>query len=69
MRIEEIQVGSPAERRVSRLKADAKAAKERARQMKVRADTSAAQLDMKKARQKLLRQRCSGTTTTIKPYH
>jgi hypothetical protein len=69
MRLEEIQVGSAAEKRVSRLKADAKVAKERARQMKSRADATAAQLDLKKAQQRLLQQRRSAVTTTIKPYH
>lgn len=69
MRIDEIQRRSPAESRVDRLKADAKTAKERARQMKAFADESAARLEMRRARQKLLQQQRKAVTTTVKPYH
>jgi hypothetical protein len=69
MRIEEIQAGTAAEQRVKRLTASAKAAKDRARQMKVQADASAQRLEMQKARQSMAQRQQSAVTSTIKPYH
>lgn len=71
MRLEEIEQvweSDAAERRVERLKADAKSASDRARQMKARADASAEQLKMRQSRQKLLQLRQKSVTSTIKPY-
>jgi hypothetical protein len=51
------------------MKARAKAAKDRAKQLKAQADTSAERLDMQKSRQKLAQLQRSPATSTIKPYH
>lgn len=68
MRLDEIQPNA-AEQRVKRLKANAKTAKDRAKQLKVQTDAGAERLDMQKSRQKLAQSRKSGLTSTIKPYH
>ena len=68
MRLDEIKNGNAAEKRVDRLKANAKAAKDRAKQMKVQADTSAEQLKMQQSRQRLSQLHRSTVRTTIKPY-
>ena len=68
MTLEEIKQNGAAEKRVSRLKANAKAAKDRAKQMKVQADTSAEQLKMQQSRQRLSQLHRSTVGTTIKPY-
>lgn len=71
MRLEEIELiveSDAAEKRVERLKADAKSASDRARQMKGRADASAEQLKMRQSRQKLLKLRQKAVTSTIKPH-
>ena len=68
MRLDEIKNGTAAEKRVDRLKANAKAAKDRAKQMKVQADTSAEQLKMRQSRDKLAQFHRSSVGTTIKPY-
>jgi hypothetical protein len=68
MRLEEIQAGTSAERRVKRLKANAKSAKDRAKQLKAQADASAEQLDMQKSRQSLAQLQRSAVTSNIKPY-
>jgi hypothetical protein len=54
---------------VKRLTANAKAAKDRARQLKVQADVSAERLDMQKGRQRLAQLQRSAVTTPIKPYN
>ena len=54
---------------MKRLKASAKAAKDRAKQLKAQADTSAERLDMQKLRQKLAQVQRSASTSNIKPYH
>lgn len=69
MRIDEIQPGSAAERRVKALTANAKAAKERAKQLKTQADISADQLEMQRSRQSLSQHQRSAGTSSIKPYH
>jgi hypothetical protein len=69
MRLEEIQASIAAEQRLKRMKASAKAAKERAKQLKAQADATADRLDMQKARQKLVQQKRTTGTGTIKPYH
>ncbi len=68
MRLDEIRSGTAAEKRVDRLKANAKAAKDRAKQMKVQADTSAEQLKMQQSRQRLSQLHRSSVGTAIKPY-
>jgi len=68
MRLEEIQPSNAAEQRVKRIKASAKAAENRARQLQVQADTSAERLDMQKSRQKLVQLQRKAATSTIKPY-
>ena len=67
MRIDEIHGVSAAEKRADRLKAEARAAKERARQLKVQADANAARVQIRKARDDLLKQQRKAVTTTIKP--
>ena len=68
MRLEEIQPSNAAEPRVKRMKASAKAAKDRARQLQAQADTSAERLDMQQSRQKLVQLQRKAATSTIKPY-
>lgn len=67
MRLEEIQP-SPADQRVKRLKASAKAAKDHARRLKAHADMSAERLEMQKSRAALTQAQRSAVTSTIKPY-
>ncbi len=68
MTLEEIKQSGAAEQRVKRLKDQAKAAKDRAKQMKVNADRNAEQLKMRQSRQKLVQLHRSNVGTTIKPY-
>lgn len=68
MRLDEIQP-SAEDQRVKRLKASAKAAKSRAKQLKAVADMNADQLAIQKSRQKLAQQQRSLVTSNIKPYH
>ena len=68
MRLEEIKQGNAAEQHVQQLKTNAKAAKDRAKQLKVQADTSAEQLKMQQSRQQLSQLHRSTVGTTIKPY-
>lgn len=68
MRLDEIKP-SAAEQRVSRLKAGAKAAKDRAKQLKAQADMDAERLNMQRSREKLTQLQRSPATSTIKPYH
>lgn len=68
MTLEEIKQGNAAEQRVRRMKAQAKAAKDRARQLKVNADTNAEQLKMRQSREKLAQLHRSNVCTTIKPH-
>lgn len=68
MRLEEIQPSNAAEQRVKRMKASAKAAKDRARQLQAQADTSAERLDMQQSRQKLSQLQRKAAASTIKPY-
>lgn len=67
MRLEEIQADG-AEQRVKRLKASAKAAKDRADQLTAQADMSAERLDLQKSRQALSQLQRKAVTKTIKPY-
>lgn len=67
MRLEEIQPGA-AERRVKAMMANAKSAKDRARQLKAQADINAERLDMQKSRAALSQAHRSAVTSTIKPY-
>ena len=53
---------------MKRLKANAKSAKDRAKQLKVQADMGAERLDMQKSRQKLGQLQQAAVTTSIKPY-
>lgn len=68
MRLDEIKPSSGAEQRVKRMKANATAAKDRAKQLKVQADVSAERLDMQKSRHKLGQSHRAAVTSTIKPY-
>jgi len=68
MRLEEIKQTDPATMRVNRLKANAKSAKDRAKQLKTTADMNAEQLKMKQSRQKLSQLHRSTVATPIKPY-
>ena len=54
---------------MKRLKANAKAAKDRANQLKAQADASVARLDMQKSRGKLAQVKKASLTSMIKPYH
>lgn len=67
MRLEEIQP-TAAERRVNRLKANAKSAKDRARQLKAQADASAERLEMQQSRAALTQAQRSAGASTIKPH-
>ena len=69
MKLEEIQAGIAADQRLKRMKASAKAAKDRARQLKAQVDATADRLDLQRARQNLLRLQRSVVTGNIKPYH
>ena len=69
MTLEEIKQGNAAEQRVKRMKANAKSAKDRAKQLKVQADTNAEQLKMRQSREKLAQLHRSNVGTTIKLYH
>lgn len=69
MRLEEIEQGNAAEQRMKRLKDNAKAAKDKAQDLKAQADTSAEQLQIQKSRQQLTQQRTPPAMSTIKPYH
>ena len=68
MTLEEIQESGAAERRVMRLKANAKAARDRAKQLKAQADADAEQLKMKQSREKLAQLRKTASVSRIKPY-
>jgi hypothetical protein len=68
MRLEEIKTASAAEQRVKRMKANARTAKDRAKQLKVQADVSAERLDLQKGRQRLVQLQRSTVSTPIKPY-
>ena len=67
MRLDEIQP-SAADQRVKRLKATAKAARDRARQLKAQADMNAERLEIQKSRAALTQAQRSAVTSTIKPY-
>lgn len=68
MTLEEIKQGNAAEQRVKRMQANAKSAKDRAKQMKVQADTNAERLKMQQSREKLAQLHRSSVGTTIKPH-
>jgi len=68
MRLDEIEAGAAAERRVKRLKANAKSVKDRAKLLKTQADASAERLEMQKSRQKLAQLQRSAVTSNIKSY-
>ena len=67
MRLEEIDPNKAAAEQVKRQKAAAKAARDRANQLKAQADTAAARLATLKSRQKLAQPKGSPATSTIKP--
>ena len=69
MTLEEIKQSGAAEQRVKRMKDQAKAAKDRAKQLKVNADTNAEQLKVRQSREKLAQLHRPNVGTTIKPYH
>lgn len=66
MRLEEIKAASAAEQR---MKANARSAKDRAKQLKMQADVSAERLDMQKSRQRLAQLQRAAVTAPIKPYN
>lgn len=67
MRLDELGLDA-VERRVKRMKDNAKAAKDRARQLKAQADMSSDRLEMRKDRAALVQAQRSAVTSTIKPY-
>lgn len=67
MRLDELNLDA-VERRIKSMKAGAKSAKERARQLKAQADINAERLDMQKSRAALTQAQRSAVTSTIKPY-
>lgn len=69
MRLDEIKPNNVAEQRVKRLSDNAKAAKDRAKQLKVQSDTAAERYDMQKSRQELAQLQRSAVASSIKPYH
>jgi hypothetical protein len=69
MQLKEIDGSSAGEQRVKGLKDNAKAAKDKAKQLKAQADTSAEQLAIQKSRQTLTHRQRSPAMSTIKPYH
>lgn len=68
MTLEEIEQGNAAEQGVNSMRAIAKAAKDRAKQLKVQADMSSERLEMQNSRQKLTQLQRQAVTSTIKPY-
>lgn len=68
MRLDEIKQASAEERRVARLKDNAKVAKDKAKQLTTQAKVSADQLKMQKSRQQLTLPRTSTSIQTIKPH-
>jgi uncharacterized membrane-anchored protein len=68
MRLFEIKQGNAAEERLKRLKDVAKVQKDKANQLTNQVNTSADQLKLKQARQKVAQPRTSGSTSTIKPH-
>jgi len=68
MTLLEIKQGNATEQRVQRMKATAKSAKDRAKQLKVQADTNAEQLKLQQSREKLAQLHQSTVGTTIKPH-
>lgn len=68
MRLDEIDGSSAAERRVDRLKANAKTMKDRAKQLKSQADASAAQLKMRQSRTQKSLVSKAAQTSMIRPH-
>lgn len=68
MRLDEIEQASAEEQRVKRLKDNAKAAKDKAKQLTTQANVSADQLKMQQSRQKLAPIHKTTVGTTIKPH-
>ena len=68
MTLKEIQESAAEERRLKGLQANAKAARDRAKQLKTQADANAEQLKMKQSREKLAQLRKATTVSRIKPY-
>ena len=68
MTLNEIQSASAAERRVNRMKANAKSARVRARQLQAQADTSAERLTMQQSRRNLMQLQQKAAMPTIKPH-
>ena len=67
MTLEEIKQNG-AELRVTRMKAQAKAAKDRAKQMKANADLNAEQLKQRQSRDKIAQIQRASVIKTIKPH-
>lgn len=68
MTLDEIQNSSADDQRVKRLRANAKAMKDKARQLKAQADASAAQSEMRNSRKSQAQLQRSTIGSTIKPY-
>lgn len=68
MRLDEIDGSNAAERRVNRLKANAKTARDRAKQLKAQADASAAQFEMQQSRKRFASTRKAAQTSMVKPH-
>lgn len=67
MRLDELGLDA-VERRVKQLKANAKSARNRARQLKAQADINSERLDMQRSRAALAQAQRSAVTSAIKPY-
>jgi hypothetical protein len=67
MRLDEIEQGTAEQQRVDRLKADAESAKDRAKQMNMKADANDERLKMQGSKQKLAQLQRQRVRQTIKP--
>jgi len=65
MRLDEIEHSAAAEQRVQRMKDNAKAAKDRAKQLTTQANVSADQLKLQKSREQLNKASTPSSTSTI----
>ena len=67
MRLDEIEQSTAAEQRVDRMKDNAKAAKDKAKQLTTQANVSADQLKLQKSREQVAKATTPSTATMIKP--
>lgn len=67
MRLEEIETGTAASQRVKQLRANAKTARDKAKQLMSQADASADQLAIQQSRKQASMATKAASTATIKP--